>query len=90
MAHEFSLALECSDPIVSREMLRDLMAQVLGHVGCTDEIAHATGAVESAVADCTAGSDQPLGLRFHAHEGELTISVLSGAHQVWQTSCRIP
>lgn len=89
-AREFSFALECSDPIVSRDMLRDLVVQVLGHVGCSGDVAGAARAIDSAVADCRAGSDRPLGLMFHAHGGALDISVSSGASQVWHASCRIP
>jgi len=86
---EFSFAFECSDPTISPGMLRDLVAQVLGHAGCGDDVERAaTAAIEAVVAG--SGARQQLGLQFRAHAGRLSIAVSSGDRQVWQTSCPIP
>ena len=88
--HDFSFALECSDAGVSREMLRNLVAQVFGHCGCADHAGNAIGAIDSAVADCTAGTARPVGVSFQARNGLLSVTVLAGAHAVFQSSCPIP
>jgi hypothetical protein len=85
---EFSLTLECQTPAVSPEMLRDLVAQVLGSVGCTGDVERAVAGIATAMRG--RAPDDRLELLFRAGGGELSIALSSGADPVWRTSCPIP
>jgi hypothetical protein len=87
-APEFSFTLECQAPAVSPEMLRDLVAQVLGAVGCAGDVDRAVAGIAAAVGG--RAPDDRLELLFRADGGELSIALSSGADPVWRTSCPIP
>jgi hypothetical protein len=81
---EFSFACECSDPKASREMLCDLVTQVLNHAGCSaDAVRTAVAGVESTVA----AHKGQVGVKFRAHGGSVSIVLSSGDNPIWQTSC---
>jgi hypothetical protein len=87
-APEFCFTLECQAPVVSAEMLRDLVAQVLGSVGCAGDVDRAVDGIAAAIGR-RAPTDR-LELLFRAEKGELSIALSGGSGPVWQTSCPIP
>jgi hypothetical protein len=69
-------------------MLRDLVAQVLGSVGCADDVDRTIAGIESAIA--ARARNERLGLQFRAGDGELSVELSAPVGRVWQMSCPIP
>jgi hypothetical protein len=83
---EFSFALEGRESAISHDLLRDLMDQVFGCVGCGPLAAEALTGIQAAL-EAAPGPDAPLSLTFRAHEGHLHVALSSGGREIWVTSC---
>ena len=88
--HEFQFAIEISGPGSSTDMLRDLTAQVLVHVGSTQAAADAlVSALQGGLVKGAAPTGSRLAVRFAVDEGEFEIAVSSGARPIWRTTERV-
>ena len=90
VAHQFFFSLEFSSQGVSAGLLDELIAQVLGHVGCsTDEVPELGGALDQAIRKDGHG-ERRCDVQFRAHDGRLDILVSSNGGRIFQTSRPIP
>jgi hypothetical protein len=88
--HDFLFTLRLADDGTSDQMLSDLTASVLRHVGYTPaEIDELLRQVRAGIAKGRAAGAE-YGLQFRAHAGELDITVLLGDRRLFQTSRRLP
>jgi len=86
-AHHFYFALEFSSQGVSADLLDDLAAHVLTHVGSSKEaVPELTASLQKAVAQGSASADRRCDVRFHAQPDKLEIVVSSNGGRIWQTS----
>lgn len=88
--HDFLFTLRLADDGSSDQMLSDLTASVLRHVGYTPaEIGELSDEVRKGlVKGRVAGAEY--GLQFRAHGGELDITVSQGDRRLFRTSRRLP
>jgi hypothetical protein len=78
---------EFSSQGVSADLLDDLAAHVLAHVGSSKEtVPQLTESLRKAVAEGAAGSDRRCDVRFHAQPGKLEIVVSANGGRIWQAS----
>jgi hypothetical protein len=85
---DFLFALAVSGG-TSRDMLRDLTARVLAHIGQSAGGARTLADdLQAAVTKATAGG-MPVTVRFQGRDGRLHIVVSSAAGEIWQTSREI-
>jgi hypothetical protein len=84
----FYFALEFSSQGASAELLGDLAAQVLEHVGLsTEAVPELAGSLQKAVAEGgAAGADRRCDVQFRVQPGKLEIVVSSNGGRVWQTT----
>jgi len=88
--HDFLFTLRLSDDGSSDQMLSELTASVLRHVGYTPaEIGELAGEVHAGIVKGRAAGDE-YGLQFRAHAGELQIAVSQGDRRIFHTSRRLP
>jgi hypothetical protein len=88
VATPFFFALEFSSQGVPANLLGDLAAQVLRHVGVAKAgVADAIRSLEEAVAKGSSGAR--CDVRFQMQPGKLEIVVSSNGGRVWQTSVPI-
>jgi hypothetical protein len=86
---DFVFALAVSGG-TSRDMLRDLTARVLTHIGQPAGGARALADdLQAAITKATAGGGMPVTVRFQGRDGRLHIVVSSAAGEIWQTSREI-
>ena len=86
-ATSFFFALEFSSQGVPADLLSDLAAHVLEHVGSArDAVPDLTQQLQRAVEQGSAGSDRRCDVRFQAQPGKLEIVVSANGGRVWQTT----
>ena len=90
-AQPFFFTLEFSSQGVSADLLGDLTAQVLEHVGSSKAaVPELIASLQQAVAKGSAGADRRCDVQFQAQRGTLEIVVSSNGGRLWQTSLPLP
>jgi hypothetical protein len=90
-AKSFYFSLEFSSQGVPAQLLSDLAAQVIEHVGAPKTALPAlTESLQKAVAVEAAAGARRCDVQFKAQPSKLEIVVLSNGGRVWQTAISIP
>lgn len=90
-AKPFTFVLDCPVPTAPADLLRDLSIQVLGYVGCGDDLARATAdELATAAAEAADAGARAIGVTFHSDSATLDIVLCSGEREVWRVSRAIP
>jgi hypothetical protein len=88
---DFFFALEFSSQGVSAELLVELAAHVLNHVGSADAaVPELTDALKTAVEKGTAIGLHRCDIQFRGSPNKLDILVTSNGGRIWQTSIAVP
>jgi hypothetical protein len=89
--HDFFFALEFSSQGVPADLLEELAAHVLAHVGSSAApMPELTQALQTAVDKGTAAGVHRCDVQFRASGGKLDIVVSSNGGRIWQDSLPIP
>ena len=90
-SQDFFFALEFSSQGVSAELLAELAAQVLNHVGSArDAVPDLADALKIAVAKGTAAGQHRCDVQFRGDARKLDFLVSSNGGRVWQTTVVVP